>query len=268
MYLDSRRDIGTSSVAKPITNEEIAFLLRSNPPEEEAYEPMGLLVTDGEEVTMAPSLNQIENVIKHVSFLPLAIFCLLFRRLFLIEVYFVLQTLRSHFIRVGTAVQAERLRLLKKLNESRIRNLQTQAALQLRQTQYQDLKSRFPSVVEEAEELKRRLSKAVAPLELIQKIQDLEVQAAAKDEALVKLGAAKDETYAKLSVELEAMHAAHLKNAALLKEALKERERERERVQQVSRCDHFEETCSQLRLEVSQQKGKYEVELAGLRAEV
>ena len=48
--MDSRWDIDAPSVAKPVTNEEIASLLRSNPSEEEAYEPMGLLVTDGEEV--------------------------------------------------------------------------------------------------------------------------------------------------------------------------------------------------------------------------
>ena len=226
-------------MAKPVTNKEVASLLRSNPLEEEAYKPMGLLVTNREEVTVAPSLSQIENVVKQVSFLPLAILCFLLRRLFLTEVYFVLQTLRSHFVRVGTAVHAKQLRLLKKLNDSSVRNLRTQAALQLRETQYQDLKFRFSSIVWEAE--------------------------AAKDEALVKLGVenvAKDEAYAKLSAELEAVHVAHLKDAALLEEALKERE------QQVSRFGHFEETCSQLRLEVSQQKENYEVELEGLRAEV
>ncbi|XP_057532134.1 uncharacterized protein LOC130810180 isoform X3 [Amaranthus tricolor] len=72
MYLDSRRDTGTSSVAKPVTDEEVASLLRSNPSEEEAYEPIGLLVTEGEEVTMALSLSQIENAIKQVSFLSFA----------------------------------------------------------------------------------------------------------------------------------------------------------------------------------------------------
>ena len=50
------------------------------------------------------------------------------------------------------------------------------------------LKSRFP-LVEEAKELKKKLSEAVAPPELTQKVKDLEVQAAAKDEALAKLGA-------------------------------------------------------------------------------
>ena len=52
--MDSRQDIGASSVAKPVTDEEIASLLRSNFPEEEAYKPMGLLVTDGKELTVAP----------------------------------------------------------------------------------------------------------------------------------------------------------------------------------------------------------------------
>ena len=80
--------------------------------------------------------------------------------------YFVSQTLWSHFVRVGTTVHAKRLRLLKKLNESRVRNLRTQAALQLRETKYQDLKSRFPSVFQETEELKKKLSDAVAPPEL------------------------------------------------------------------------------------------------------
>ena len=69
MYLDSRRDVGASSVAKPVTDEVVASLLRSNPPEEEAYKPMVLLVTDGEEVTVTTSLSQIGNVVKQVSFL-------------------------------------------------------------------------------------------------------------------------------------------------------------------------------------------------------
>ena len=46
MYLDSRRDIGPSSMAKLVTNEEVASLLRSNPSEEKAYEPVELLVTE------------------------------------------------------------------------------------------------------------------------------------------------------------------------------------------------------------------------------
>lgn len=91
-------------------------------------------------------------------------------------------------------------------------------------------------VVEEAEELKKKLSEAVAPSKLTQKIKDLQAQAANKDEA-----------YTKLSSEMEALHVAHLKDASLLEEALKERE------QQVRRCSHFEEVFSQLRLEVSQQ---------------
>lgn len=36
----------------------------------------------------------------------------------------------------------------------------------------------------------------------------------------------------------------------------------------MSRCSHFEETCSQLRLEVSQQKEKHKAELEGFRAEI
>lgn len=57
MYVDLRREIGASSLTKPVTEEEIASLLRSNPPEEEAYEPIGLLVVEGEEVIVAPSLS-------------------------------------------------------------------------------------------------------------------------------------------------------------------------------------------------------------------
>ena len=57
MYLDSRRDKGTSSVIKPITDEDVASALRTRLPEEESHEPVGLIVTDGEEVTVAPSLN-------------------------------------------------------------------------------------------------------------------------------------------------------------------------------------------------------------------
>ena len=48
MYLDLRWKIGSSSVKKPVTDEEVASLLMSNPPEEEAYEPIGLLVAEGE----------------------------------------------------------------------------------------------------------------------------------------------------------------------------------------------------------------------------
>ena len=73
MYLDSRRDIGATSVAKLATDEELATLLRSNLSKEEAYEPLVLLVTDGEEVTVAPSLSQIENAVKYVFFLSFAI---------------------------------------------------------------------------------------------------------------------------------------------------------------------------------------------------
>ena len=129
----------------------------------------------------------------------------------------ILQTLRSHFLQVGTAVLAKWLCLLEKLNESRVRSLRTQAALQLRETQYQDLKSKFPLVVEDNKgDEKKKLSEAVAPLA------KLDAESAAKDEA-----------YAKLSIELEAVHAAHLRDVALLKEALKEKE------QQVSRRSHF-----------------------------
>ena len=110
--------------------------------------------------------------------------------------YSVLQTLRRHFVQVGTTLHVERLRLLEKLNESRVKNLRTQAALQLRETQYQDLKSRFLLVVEEAEELKKKLFEAAAPPELTKRIKDLEAQATAKGEAYAKLraeNAAKDE---------------------------------------------------------------------------
>ena len=55
--MNSRQDIGASSMAKPDTDEEVTSLLRSNPPEEEAYEPIGLLVTQREEVMVAPSLS-------------------------------------------------------------------------------------------------------------------------------------------------------------------------------------------------------------------
>ena len=48
--------------------------------------------------------------------------------------------------------------------------------------------------------------------------------------------AAKDEAYAKLSTELEAVRAAHLRDAALLENALKKKEK------QMSRCNHFEES--------------------------
>ena len=54
MYLDSRWDTGTSSVIKPVTDEDVASALRSRLPEEESYE---LLVTEGEKVTVAPSLS-------------------------------------------------------------------------------------------------------------------------------------------------------------------------------------------------------------------
>ena len=36
----------------------------------------------------------------------------------------------------------------------------------------------------------------------------------------------------------------------------------------MSRCGHFEEVCSQLRLEVSQQKERHEAELGSLKAKV
>ena len=52
MYLDSRWDIGASSVIKPVTDEEVASFLSSNPPEKKAYEPIGLLVTEGEELML------------------------------------------------------------------------------------------------------------------------------------------------------------------------------------------------------------------------
>ena len=75
MYLDSRREINTSSVTKPVIDEEVFSLLKSNPPKEEAYEPIGLLVAEGEEVTISPSLSQIENDVKQVSFLSFASLC-------------------------------------------------------------------------------------------------------------------------------------------------------------------------------------------------
>ena len=75
MYLDSRRDIGTSSVIKPVTDEDVASALRSRLLEEKSYEPMGLLVTDGEE-TVALSLSQIENAVKQVTFSSSAISCI------------------------------------------------------------------------------------------------------------------------------------------------------------------------------------------------
>ena len=133
-----------------------------------------------------------------------------------------------------------RLRLLERLNESRVRNHRIKAALKLREDQYRDLKSRFPEV-EEAEGLKKvemleeKQPEAVAPAELIQRVKDLEAQVSAKDEA-----------YKKLSSEVEAFHTAHLRDASLLEEALKDKD------QQVSRCKQFEEVCSQLRLEASQ----------------
>ena len=74
------------------------------------------------------------------------------------------------------------------------------------------LKSRFP-LVEEAKELKKKLSEAVAPPKLTRRIQELEAQVAAKDETLASLNA-----------ELEAVHDAHLKDAALLEETQKEKE--------------------------------------------
>ena len=67
---------------------------------------------------------------------------------------------------------------------------------------------------------------------------------------------------ASLNAELEAVHASHLRDAAILEETQKEKE------QQVSRCNHFEETCSQLQLEMSRQKEKHETELEGLRVEI
>lgn len=75
MFLDSRRDISASLAGSPVTDEEIASLQRFNPPEEEAYKPMGLLVTHREEVTVASSLSQIENVVKQVSFLSFVVLC-------------------------------------------------------------------------------------------------------------------------------------------------------------------------------------------------
>ena len=67
--------MGTSSVTKPITDEEVASFLGHNPSEEEAYEPIGLLVAEGEEVTFAPFLSQIENAVKQVSFLSFTRLC-------------------------------------------------------------------------------------------------------------------------------------------------------------------------------------------------
>ena len=61
--------------------------------------------------------------------------------------------------------------------------------------------------------LKKRLSKAATPSELTRRIQELEAQVDAKDKA-----------YAKLGAELEAVHAAYLRDAALLQETQKEKE--------------------------------------------
>ena len=103
-------DISTSSVIKPFTDEDVAFALRSHLPKEESYESIGLLATDGEEVKVAPSLSQIENTIKQVTFSSSAISCIfLFLFLLLIVAYLVLQSLQSHFVRVGTALHTEQL---------------------------------------------------------------------------------------------------------------------------------------------------------------
>lgn len=72
----------------------------------------------------------------------------------------------------------------------------------------------------------------------------------------------KDKAYALLSSDLEAVQAECSFKAVLLEEF------QREKVQQMIRCNSFENTCSQLRLEVSQQKESYEAELASLKAEV
>ena len=60
---------------------------------------------------------------------------LLFLFLLLTVVHLVLQTLRSHFVRVGTALHAERLRMLEQLNQARVKNLRIQAILQFRENQ-------------------------------------------------------------------------------------------------------------------------------------
>jgi predicted nuclease with TOPRIM domain len=164
------------------------------------------------------------------------------------------QALRSNFVSLGTAVHTERLRLLESFNLARVQNKRLQAILEFRENQYQDIKSRFSPVVEEVEDLRRRLSKAEAPVELTQKVQDLEVQVIASDEAINKLRAecaSKDEAYTLLGARLEAVQAACSSNAALLEESLKEKEH------YVGRCDQFERTCSQLRLEISQQRESY-----------
>ena len=75
MYFDSRRDISTLLVIRPITDEDVASALRTHLSEEESYEPVGLIANDGEEVTMAPSLSQIENAVKQVIFSSPAISC-------------------------------------------------------------------------------------------------------------------------------------------------------------------------------------------------
>ena len=103
--------------------------------------------------------------------------------------------------------------MLEQLNQAQVQNLLIQAILQLRENQYQDIKSRFSPVIEEVDELKKRLSEAVAPPKLTRRIQELEAQVAAKDETLASLNA-----------ELEAVHDAHLKDAALLEETQKEKE--------------------------------------------
>ena len=139
--------------------------------------------------------------------------------------------------------------MLERRNQARVENLHIQAILQFKENQYQDIKYRFSPAIKEVEESNKRLFEAAAPPKLTRRIQELEAEVSAKDEA-----------YAKLGAELEAVHATHLKDAALLEETQKEKE------ERVSRCSHFEETCSQLRLEVSQQKEKHEAELEGFRA--
>jgi hypothetical protein len=91
MYLDSRRDVGSVDVTRPYTDADVAAALRYNLPGEEKFEPVGLLADDGKEVTVAPSLKQIEDAVKRVSVLVICLFffrtfCLLSSDLFLLDV--------------------------------------------------------------------------------------------------------------------------------------------------------------------------------------
>lgn len=86
----------------------------------------------------------------------------------------IFHTLRSHCVKLGTAVHAERLRMLEKLNQARVQNQRIQAILEFRENHYQDIMSKFAPVLEEVDEFKRRLFDVVAPPELTQRVQDIE----------------------------------------------------------------------------------------------